>query len=318
MKTVSGSPQARLLFVCGILLLALGTSGSTCHKKKNVSLPPFSDTAPTSTKFRETQDFVGSYDEGATVEHFGGRAIYEGRVVFTNLDRSVVANLLDSRLKLAAPTDPQMTDHPVILMFGHQTKTTMILPGGVQLPVGDDYRELILMIPFVQEKSGTKWHNYVVRIYLDDFWAMVGGNQWYGYRKEEAEFTEQAASPQFQVASGGAARFEASVEDVGPPLTDAQAEAQLPYYPEMKTILGMPILGTLEQYPGDPFVCSYFDFRFKDGVVQAMRSKHTFVSMFVPDMAGFVSAGELASVPDGAWRVSNLPWQLGLAGFCDF
>lgn len=47
-------------------------------------------------------------------------------------------------------------------------------------------KELILLSPYVVRSGGAKWHNCVIRMYLDNFSAIFMGNPIYAYAKQLA------------------------------------------------------------------------------------------------------------------------------------
>src|SRR5262249_24117828 len=112
----------------------------------------------------------------------GGEATYHGSIVFTNLDRSLVRGVLPSGLQLASNSAAPGV-HPVIFLYGHQTNTCWFI-GNTTIRNGPDYQELTLLVPFVRIGAGMNWHNYVVRMYLNDWFAIDIGNQWFAYAKE--------------------------------------------------------------------------------------------------------------------------------------
>lgn len=270
------------------------------------SQPPGVGTA----KFLDASDFSGEYDPRPAQNPLGGKAIYEGRIVFSNLSRSKVELVLPQDLRLANNTSSTPDVHPVALIFGHQTHTAWVLPDGFEPEVGQDYSELILVIPFVQRLDSAKWHNYVARIYLDDFWAMVIGNWWFGLQKLDAGFTETTSS--FNVAeTGGAPLFALAVSDTGAWIPSSTAKSTLKNYQDMLTIFEMPVIGTHELAPPEDHICSYFEWHLDQVQVRPIVTGHKFVQALAAGMETWVGM-EIPSVEDGAFEIQGIEWLLRL------
>ncbi len=132
--------------------------------------------------FLGPQDFSGTYTPKCGTATAGGEATYHGNLVFTNLDRPLVQAVLPPELKLA-PNSAAPGLHPVIYLYGRPTDTKWIV-ADTPILIGPNYQELMLLVPFVQESTGSMWHNYVVRMYLDDANAIWIGNLFFAYAKE--------------------------------------------------------------------------------------------------------------------------------------
>lgn len=279
----------RVLFVA--VALAAG-----CH-----ALPP---PLPTSTApFIGPRDFSGTYTPRWHDATTGGEATYHGNIVFTNLARSIVQAALPAELKLADNTlSPGM--HPVIYLFGHPMNSRWFIAGTTILP-GPNYQELMLLVPFVRSANGTKWHNYVVRMYLDDATAIAIGNMFFAYAKEWG--TAQESGTQVTESAVGVAHFHADIQTTGPWTTSAQAEAALPNYKAIQTILDMPVVG---RTPSGNLICSYFELGYDNATVAAVQSRHEFLQPFRPGMGSWIALGTLVSVPNGAIAVRDLNWRI--------
>lgn len=265
------------------------------------ALPP---PLPTSTApFIGPRDFSGTYTPRWIDATTGGEATYHGNIVFTNLARSIVQAALPAELKLAGNTlSPGM--HPVIYLFGHPMNSRWIIAGTPILP-GPNYQELMLLVPFVQSASGTKWHNYVVRMYLDDLTAIAIGNLFFAYAKEWG--IAQESGTEVTESSAGTPYFHADIQTTGPWTTSAQAETALPNYKAIQTILDMPVVG---RTPSGKLICSYFELSYDNVTVAAVQSRHEFLQPFRPGMGGWVALGTLVSVPNGAIAIRDLNWRI--------
>jgi len=246
--------------------------------------------------FLGLKDFSGSYQPRRSDTKTGGQSTYHGKIVFTNIARNIVADVLPQDLRLAANNSETPDLHPVVYLYGHQTNTKWVI-NGRKIPVGRDYQELILVIPFVQNVKGEKWHNYIVRIYLNDKAAREIGNKFFGYAKHDATFNETGT--QFTVLVDGRPTSHATVATLGPWQTSKDAERTLPNYRDIQTIFEMPVLGMKEERKTLRFICSYFEWRYDSVEVAPVRSQHH-----------LLLSGSLTSVPEGAIAIRNLQWRI--------
>jgi hypothetical protein len=289
--------------------LALGASGTDSCCNGDEPSTNVATESPTTATFLGPGDFEGDFEGQPSPVEFGGEAKYLGRVLFLNLARDTVDDVLPGELELAPNTSTTLPEHhPVILLFGHQTQTALVYPFWTP-EIGSDYRELILMIPFVRKTGGQYWHNYVVRMYLEDFWATLLGNQHYGLQKIRANFSETATT--FEVILESISMFTSKATDNGSWTSDAEAETGLTNYTQMKKIIGMPVLGRLNEVLGKPFICSYFEWNTQDAEVRSILGTARFVEPFVTGMLSWQELGEIASVSEGAWELRGLRWRIG-------
>lgn len=299
---------ARHVAVLGALLVfATFVIGSSCNTGGGGTIGVTTPGGLQGAGFLGPGDYNGSPVPNPWQTQFGGEAIYIGNVVFLHVPRTAVEPVLPSDMELAVNTSSQQV-HPVILIFGRQTETKLVYPIG-NPDVGQDYKELILLIPFVQKKNGNAlWHNYVARIYLDDIPAMVAGNQYYGLQKELADFSITATAFEVFKSSIGMFRFKPTSTGAAW-LDDATATATLRNYATMKQIIAMPILGQLpvtQQY-----VCSYFewDLTVAGARVRTLVGTSEFLQKFRTGMDGWLGT-VFPNVPDGAWQLEKFRWRM--------
>jgi hypothetical protein len=268
--------------------------------------------------FLDANDFEGRYSKRWPVHiYFGGQSSYNGRIVFSNLERDVVEKVLPPDLRLAENMSNQPNLkilHPIALLFGQQADTRWIFPF-LAPRVGEAYNELILIIPFVQKTNHTRWHNYVVRMYLDDIGAEILGNLFYGYQKKRANFKEidSNASAIFEVIREELNIFKATV--TVPPeqaLSHRAAVRDLPNYQDAMEIFKMPVLGKLTLYPTKPYVCSYFVWGLRSADVKPIDSQNEFLQPFTQSVNEWVDwlNRNISSVEEGAFEIRNLKWRL--------
>jgi len=314
-------PKKALRFAYALLGI---TFAGCCHR------------GPATPGFWGPADFKGSWLSAVPLPPINAQTKYNGDIVFADLPRSVVQEVLPADLKLADnttnTTNGTSGNHPVILIFGVQTHLSSIWP--LITGVLPDYNELILLIPFVVQKTGGQnyWQNYAVRMYLDWDGGVYGGNFLYGYRKEKAVLVRTVPSPtppdineqvsQVDRVSGAVtSRFVADVTSQSVWMDDATAENSLANYDAMKLIFTMPILGTLVA-PNDPsttaYICSYFLWDFTSANVRRETTTFQFVTNFVPNMDHWVALGQLTNTKDGGFGAYQFTWQLTYPTPCVF
>jgi hypothetical protein len=266
----------------------------------------------TVNRFPGPGDFVGSYDARTADMHDGGQSTYNGSIAVTLIDRSLVEKVLPGDFSLAQRADSGST-HPVIHLFGHQ-RDLMIVQGGIPEPAGaDDYQEMILLIPFVVRASGTKWHSFVVRMYLDDAAAVGLGNAVYAYAKLLAALTESGPPENLtmQVLLLSEPFFRGTVKLAGPWRTSGNAGATLPRWSDLQEIFRMPlvgadvVLGTVVRV-----VCSYWEWDYTAVEVAPASSQHQFLRPFREGTQDWPLLGLLSSASGGAFAIRGLRWRL--------
>jgi hypothetical protein len=273
--------------------------------------------------FLGSADFSGSFDPGpSALPAFGGKSTYDGAVVFTNLDRALVAATLPVDLRLAQNTSSTPDRHPVVFIISHHANMSFLVPGP-NPAYPPEYQELILLIPFVQHANGTKWHTLVERMYLDDLAAITLGNLYFGYRKEIGAFVRSdtdLAPTQFEARHLGTPYFEASLSLDGGWRTSGDAETSIQSFTKMQEIFEMPLIG---RNPGVapllPYLCSYWQWDYSAAFVRPMKSRHRLLRPFSVGTSAWVGLGELKSVKDGAVAMRGMEFRIGLPGFgCQF
>jgi hypothetical protein len=188
----------------------------------------------------------------------------------------------------------------------------------------------MLLIPFVQWKNdGTKFHNYVVRMYLTWQAGVDLGNLNAGLRKELADISFLIPLPDvsLKVAKDGTEMFHAQANGQSGWMNESTASTALTNFNEMKAIFQMPILGKYPydvpisvMTPHDGYVCSYFVWDFSDPTTQirSVKSTFQFVANFVSGMDQWVALGSLANEPNGAFGVDQLKWLVTFSQPCKF
>lgn len=234
----------------------------------------------------------------------GGSAIFNGQIAFANVNRVDAQALLpkNAGIKLATHMGDYPTVHPVLHLHGKQTQTAWVVNGD-RLPIGNDYGEFMLLIPFVHLGSSSQWFNFVVRMYLNDPGAVLLGKD-FGYRKQGAFVDVLAGSFDVRLLDP----FNPFVPRPAfhadhAPNTSASA-AQLPHWPSMEAILSMPILG-VDEFTGMR-LCSYFRLDFKAATIDPIDCTDSYKPAFDPA----TSALPMTNVQDGAVDVAGVDWQI--------
>lgn len=262
-------------------------------------------------RFLGPDDFAGGFTPSSGPAELGLQSTYSGSVVVSMIDRTVVEKVLPTGVHLANPVVAS-TKHPVIHLIGEQREPSTLYNGNpVPVPEAEGYREMILLVPFVVRGSSTQWHNYIVRMYLDDLTAVAGGNSIYGYEKVWARLgkTETSAVTTHQVTTllGFTTWFlnELQVTGTWGSLADPTASS-LPRWADLKKIFEMPVLGSFNGV----FICSYWEWDFAGSEVAPAASKHQVVTKFRDGMEEWETMGPLVNALDGAFSIGRVRWRL--------
>jgi len=261
--------------------------------------------------FPAPTDYYGGYDPQPSPVLFGGQSTYSGFLVVSMLPRPLVESVLPAQLSLATPKSTA-AEHPVIHLVGHQRYLVDVVQGvatGIRpLP---DYQEMIVLVPLV-EYNGT-WHNYALRMYLDNMLAVNGGNFGYAYSKElgALEETISGAKTTTQVSVGGAPYFSSVVSRTSAWHDTPAAIAAIPRWTDLHEYMSMPILGTDNLVGPQRILCSYFEWDFSQSSFATAVSEHEYQADFRPPlMSEWVTLGKLTNAVDGAIAVRDIRWRL--------
>src|SRR5271168_1232019 len=245
--------------------------------------------------FPASGQFVGTYVPNPSAAQYGGQSTYDGSIAVTVLDRAIVEQVLPSAFALAQRTDGAAT-HPVIHLIGHQ-RDLMYLEDGIPVPAFvPDYREMSLLVPFVvlsqnAMSPSAKWHNFVVRMYLDDLGAVEAGNTYYAYQKELAALPESDAPKivnwkVLTLLQGDV--FTSTVDRTGP--WSSPSNASIPGLTDVQTLFAMPLVGADVDPNGavTRVICSYWEWDYTNAEVAQATSDHEFLQQFCPGMGGWI------------------------------
>jgi hypothetical protein len=269
----------------------------------------------TDSRFPGPGDYAGSFDARMHDAVEGAQSTFDGSIVVTLLERSLVQQVLPDGFHLSARTDGG-GEHPVIHLVGHQRDLNGLHNGSPYKLLDNDYSEMILLVPFVLRGSGTKLHTFVVRMYLDDVGATQIGNWIYGYAKEPARLTEKTSPNTVATEVKPLFRsliFESTVQSTGLWHTSESTSEEITRWADLKTIFEMPLVG-VDVVHGNVLrtVCSYWEWDYTTTEVASATSQHQFLHKFRDGMDGWVARGLLSSASGGAFMVRGLRWRLAL------
>ena len=235
-----------------------------------------------------------------------GHSRFTGFIVFTNVARAIVTDLLPKGLRLAC-NSKHPGFHPILHIVGEQGDTGWSFGSGPEHHVDQPYNEFILLVPFVLQPPSMEWHNFVVRIYLNSKIAKELGKL-FAYRKKIGFVDFDATHPRSSsLLVKGNLAFSSDDQPGGSAWSDREAETAFPNYPEMKRIMRMPVLGVDPK--SSTRVCSFFKWNFDAATIMALESAPEYASGFNPPRL----VGEtLNRVDNGAMLVTGLKWTLAL------
>jgi len=306
---------ALIAFVTGLL-----KSGSFAVDKATVvvSAPVTGPFAACSNDFLGADDFQGDWvPEQASFYLLGASSVFNGKILFANVDRKLVEDVLPVNWSLAPPKDSAELCHPILIMFGDQTNAHGTI-GGAPLPIGGAdaaYQEMMLLIPFTQrDKGGPLWHTAVIRMYLDDATATTLGNTYYAYQKQLATLTQSSSG--IEVSIGGLLAFQATTSAPGTWENESVSTAK--NLDDIEDILAMPLVGVVKNplaVGGEYDLCSYFRMSYQlnattESKVRSISTAHDYFIPFVPAMASWIGLPPLGNSTGGAIEIQDLVWDL--------
>lgn len=238
---------------------------------------------------------------------FVGQADFNGCIAFCNWPKEDLAAVLPADLELAVNTSSTPELHPVAFIFGEQTEGATIF-GGLTFPMGVNYHEFALAIPFVRHRRGRNLHTFVPRMYSSFAPATWAGNAHYGLAKDMAAMRWQG--PLFVIAApDDTLLFHASVEPAGE--WTPGPTAALPNFAAMRAVFDLPVVGRR----GDgTYVTSYFGWDFGGAHVRPARA---WVSIDAA-LADGVAPRWSATLASATFEVRRMVWRLSWPGRCQF
>jgi len=240
---------------------------------------------------------VDSYRGG-----FVGQAMFSGGIAVFNRPRAELEKLLPEGLELMWNTSSTPDLHPVAFLFGDQVEGTTIF-GGVENPLGIEYPETCLAIPFVQGVGGRYAQSFIPHMATDFLPAAWSGNRFYGFAKELTGFVRDGGTMGVQ-AEGGRLRLQAGVEPTGD-WQPAPGFASAPFE-DLRRMFGLPQLGQKAVPGGDEIIASYFDFDFAEARI---RPADAWLEIPEP-LAPGLDPGTWRSTRNGGFEVQRMRWRV--------
>ncbi|MDB5947896.1 MAG: hypothetical protein JWQ33_2922 [Ramlibacter sp.] len=272
-------------------------------------------------------DFQGHYSPRPGMTWNGLQSTYSGTVAVTMVNREIVKKMLPPGLFLAEPKPlaggGTPGTHPVVHLMGDQGEPSTLF-WGIPTQVGSGYQEMILIVPFVVRGTGTLWHNYVVRMYLNNQLAVDGGNEFFGYAKELAILSplQDWGVVHHKVSSPDLATiwFLDDIDVPGQWGAMPGVAATLARWNDISTILEMPFLGLRPADVLQPsgiqrsalLICSYWELQYANASLAATVSRHRVVTKFRDGMEDWETMGTLVSAQDGAVSMRGVRWRLAM------
>jgi hypothetical protein len=218
-----------------------------------------------------------------------GQATFEGCIAVLNVPRETLLSMLPSAVDL--PTG-DFADCPCLLVFGEQSDGTAFF-GGLRLPWGVRYHELMVAIPFVRWAGSRDVFLFILGMACDASWAVWNGNTYYGFRKRLASMSWE----------GGC--FYATDEGHQPGLQAIlrpRASASTGQFAWIQAAAALPVLGHRDD---GSFVRSRFEWDFREAAVEAAA-----LSLVVENHFLELPVGRYAVRNDDAYWVRRMRWRL--------
>jgi hypothetical protein len=238
------------------------------------------------------------------------------RGVTLALPTDVVRNFLPAGLVLGAQSVTPPGTHPVVLLFNDLFRARMSFP--TLLP-NLTYHEHSFGVPFaylsgeslVPGKPGPYY--FMPRLYLDSFWAILGGVAFWGFAKELASFTVTA--DRYTIASNSGQRL-TSLAWTPVPGGEFRPCAEYEQFEPVRRMLAQPLISMAPASMGPFFVLSDFDKAWDVAIVKPLQTE---LEVDVAYVLGY-SAGRypasghypgIDSSPLGSYEL-RAPWRLTL------
>jgi hypothetical protein len=173
--------------------------------------------------------------------------------------------------------------HPVILFFHDMFRAQMSIP--TLLP-NMTYHEHSVGVPFTYISSGSITpgnpgpYYFMPKLYLDNFWATIGGLAFWGFPKEMASVTVTAES--YTVNSFSGQRLTSLTWKK--PKGELRPIQEVANFEPVRQMLSQPIISMLPLAMGPFFILSNFD---KDWTTASVRPLETSVEVDVEYVPGY-------------------------------
>ena len=230
---------------------------------------------------------------------YAGEAIFDGCIAIAPAPRADVARLLPSDLELADAGPTEQPTHPIAFVFGEQ-RSARPLFGGLRLPVGADYGECAVMVPFVRYRGAADVLSYAARMYSTYFPPVWDGNVRYGFSKSLARMWRQGGM--FALTDErDALLIHAGTEPAGE--WSAGNACALPGFSSMEEMFALPVAG---RKTDGTWVQSFFGWDFRAAAVRPARAWITIDAPVLPTIVAGAcyDAASAFEVRAMRWRLS--------------
>lgn len=219
-----------------------------------------------------------------------GQATFSGCLAELTISRDAVRRLVPSSL---SPLDDDRPGHPCLFAFGEQRNGTTFF-GGLPVPWGISYHELMIAVPFVRCEDLSGDQIFVAGMTCD-FWPPVwNGNVYYGFSKRLTRMTWDGERFAVIDADDGG-RLDATLEPRA-----GETSGQLSW---IQAAAALPVLG---RRADGSFVQSRFDWSFHDATIEpaALRIAATPAFRELPLDATHAIHADALRVRGMRWRLS--------------
>ena len=238
---------------------------------------------------------MDNHSRGTRTEHTGlapdaiaGEATFTGCLSTVDISRRVLVSTLPPSVALP---QSDSTQYPCLLVFGEQMDGKTFF-GGLSVPWGIRYHELMVAVPFVRWEGAAGDHLFVSGMTCDFWPAVWNGNFYYGFKKRLARMSwsgERFSVTDERDRRGFEAVLRARGETPGRALDRIRAAAAL-------SVLGQRRDGV--------FVRSRFDWDFREATIETASLRLT-LGRF-PE----VPLGAHSACHDDAYRIRRMLWRL--------
>jgi hypothetical protein len=246
--------------------------------------------------------------------HLHGEGTMRGVTLALPTDQ--VRNLLPAGMELGNQDVSPRGTHPVILFFHDMFRAQMSIP--TLLP-NMTYREHSVGVPFTYISCGSITpgvpgpYYFMPRLYLDNFWATLGGLCIWGFAKEMATVTVTGDS--YTVNALGGQRV-TSLQWKKSKNTEHKPIAEYANFEPVRQMLNQPILSMVPLARGPFFILSDFDKQWNVATVRPMETVLEVDVEYVPGYpAGrYPAAGWSAGIDRSVLGSYELlaPWRLSM------
>jgi hypothetical protein len=218
-----------------------------------------------------------------------GQATFEGCIAVLNVPRETLLVMLPSAVDLPKGDSSHC---PCLLVFGEQSDGIAFF-GGLQLPWGVRYHELMVAIPFVRWGESGGVFLFILGMACDASWAVWNGNIYYGFRKRLASMSWEGGCF-YATDEGRQPGFQATLRP--------RASASSGQFTWIQSAAALPVLGHRDD---GSFVLSRFDWDFREAAVEAAA-----LSLSVEKRFPELPLGRRAVRNDDAYWVRRMRWRL--------